>query len=117
MCFLTENSSLTLGFSSVFPDPLSNKCGRLPFSLSQPTFESTGQLPSEQKVGQLALAVCEAAVVAALAEEVMETDPANVMSQRGNHDDTGRSAALQQTNQEVRQQEVTYQEETVNNNT
>ena len=38
----------------------------------------------------------------------MKTDPAKVVRQRGNDDDTGRRTALQQTNQQRGQQEVAY---------
>lgn len=73
------------------------------------TLESPCQLSGKQHVGQFALAVCQPAVVAALTVEVVETDPAEVVCQRRDHHHAGRRAALQQPNQEVRQQEVTCQ--------
>lgn len=46
------------------------------------TSESTCQLSGKQHVCQLALAVCQSAVVASLAVEVVETDPAEIVRQR-----------------------------------
>lgn len=70
------------------------------------TSQPARQLAGEQHVGQFALAVGEAAVVAALAVQVVEADPAEVMSQRRHHHHPGRSAALQLADQEVGEQEV-----------
>lgn len=73
------------------------------------TFESTCQLSGKEHICQLALAVRQSAVVASLAVKVMETDPAEIVCQRGDHYDPGRCAALQLPNQEGRQQEVPCQ--------
>lgn len=70
------------------------------------TVESASQLSGKQHVGQFALAVSQPAVVAALAVEVVESDPAEVVRQRGDDHNAGRCAALQQPDQQVRQQEV-----------
>lgn len=72
------------------------------------TFEPTRQLSGKQHVGQLALTVRQPAVVAALAVEVVEADPAEVVGQGRDHHDPGRPAALQEPNEEVRQQEVAW---------
>lgn len=77
--------------------------------LCQCTFEPAGQLPGKQHISQFTLAVSESAVVAALAVKVMEANPAEVVRQRRDDDNASWSAALQQCNQEVRQQEVTQQ--------
>lgn len=70
------------------------------------TFESTRQLSGKQHVGQFALAVRQSAVVAPLAVQVVEADPAKVVGQRRDHHDPGRCAALQKPDEEVCQQEV-----------
>lgn len=72
------------------------------------TFEPTRQLSGKQHVGQLALTVRQPAVVAALAVEVVEADPAEVVGQGRDHHDPGRPAALQEPDEEVRQQEVAW---------
>lgn len=72
------------------------------------TLESARQLTSEKHVSEFALAVGKAAVVAALTVQVVESNPAEVMCQGGNDHDSWRSAALQQTNEEIRQQVVTW---------
>lgn len=72
------------------------------------TFEPTGQFSGKQDVGQLALAVRQPAVVAPLAVKVVEADPAKVVGQRGDHHDPGGRAALQEPDEEVRQQEVSW---------
>lgn len=72
------------------------------------TFESTRQLSGKQHVGQFALTVCQPTVVAPLAVKVVETDPAEVVGQRRDHHDPGRRAALQEPNEKVRQQEVSW---------
>lgn len=70
------------------------------------TSEPARQLSGKQHVGQFALAVCQPTVVAPLAVKVVETDPAEVVGQGGDHHDPGRPAALQEPNEEVCQQEV-----------
>lgn len=70
------------------------------------TFEAARQLSGKQHVGQFALAVGQPTVVAPLAVEVVETDPAEVVGQGGDHHDPGRPAALQEPDEEVCQQEV-----------
>lgn len=57
------------------------------FSALQPP----GQLPGEEHVGQFAVTVGEATIVALLTMEVMEADSASVMSQRGHIHMIGRA--------------------------
>lgn len=75
--------------------------------MTDDTFESLSQLSGEQQICHFTLAVGQSTVVAALTVKVVETYPSKVVSQGGHHDDAGRSAAFQEANQKVRQQEVT----------
>lgn len=77
----------------------------------QRTLEPPRQLPGKQHIGQFALAVGQAAVVAALAVEVVESYPTKVVRQGRHHHHAGRRAALQQPDQEVRQQEVSFRDQ------
>lgn len=82
---------------------------------SKRTLEPPRQLPGKQHVGQFALAVGQAAVVASLAVEVVEAYPTKVVRQGRYHHHAGGRAALQQPDEEVRQQEVSFSVETQTN--
>ncbi|KAA8581840.1 hypothetical protein FQN60_008580 [Etheostoma spectabile] len=85
-------------------------CTSLKTETDQLPVISTCKLSGKEHIGQFALAVSQSTVVAPLAVEVMETNPAEVVSQRRDHHDPGRRAALQQPDQQRRQQEVPWPE-------
>lgn len=66
------------------------------------------QLPGEEHISQFAVTVGEATIVALLTMEVMETDSANVMSQRGHVDYAGWGRLLQTLQQQEGQEKMTY---------
>lgn len=76
----------------------------LPVALA---LQAPGQLAGEEHVGQLAVAVGEAAVVALLPLQVVEADAAAVVSQRGHVDDAGGGTLLQALQQEEGQEKMT----------
>lgn len=77
----------------------------------QLTLEPPRQLPGKQHIGQFALAVGQAAVVASLAVEVVESYPTKVVRQGRHHHHSGGRTALQKPDQEVRQQEVSFRDQ------
>lgn len=69
--------------------------------------QAPGQLSGEEHVGQFAVTVGEAAVVALLPLEIVEADAASVMSQRGHVHNAGWGRLLQTLQQQESQEKVT----------
>lgn len=75
-----------------------------------PTFQPLSQRAGEEHVGQLALRIRFLLVVALLAVDVIQVDRAPAVSHGRHGDDPGRSRPLDQVQQQMRQQEVTWRE-------
>lgn len=69
-------------------------------------FKSAGQLPGEEDIGQLALAVRLAAVIGLFAVQVGHLDLTACVCQAGHIHDPTRTGLLQQIQQKIGQQEV-----------
>lgn len=77
-------------------------------SKSRQTFESLSQRAGEEDVGQLALDVSFVLVVTLLTVDVFQVDGAPGVSHGGHRDDSGRRRSLNQIDQQICQQEVTW---------
>lgn len=76
-----------------------------------PTFQSLSQRAGEEDIGELALNVGVPLVVTLLAVDVLQVDGAPGVGRGRHRDDPGRRRSLNQVNQQMCQQEVTWRTE------